>query len=257
MASMEEQKRCFYLDSSFQPASDMLRTCVGDNNTPYRFNCEEDPMKQVLPEDVKETARMNDISIQRGFSYYNVDNHNINNSAKPVIKNQYPKKANTMLGMQGMLGMEGFTNPDNIFITDNGPGKSSIPDGECPEGYSRCEKTGKCIQKCISCVYRDNMKSRSFNEADPCFPEGTYNGVTNEGNVKCTCGSNNQYCSKDFVKNMYTTDGMMISGQKIIMNTGLTKTIDDLFNFTYLYSESKPRHSLISSICSSSWFIIC
>ena len=31
-------------------------------------------MKQVLPEDVKETARMNDIAIQRGITSYNVDN---------------------------------------------------------------------------------------------------------------------------------------------------------------------------------------
>jgi hypothetical protein len=205
----------------------MLRKCVGDNNSPYRFNCEEDPMRQVLPNDVKETARMNDISIQRGFSFYNIDNSNVNHFSKEAVTKKPDKSLSSP-------GMEGFQNSDNIFITDNGPGKSSIPDGECPEGYSRCEKSGKCIQKCIGCVYRDNMKSRSFNEADPCFPEGTYNGVTNEGYVKCTCGSNNQYCSKDFVKNMYTTDGMMISGQKIIMNTGLTKTIDELFNFTYL-----------------------
>ena len=222
MTSMDKQQDCFYLDADFQPASDMLRKCVGDSMSPNLFNCDGDP-KDLL-NNVKETARMNDISIQRGFSFYNVDNSNVNHFTKDVV----PQKT------ASIPGMEGFKNSENIFITDNGPGKSSIPDGECPEGYSRCEKTGKCIQKCISCVYRDNMKSRSFNEADPCFPEGTYNGVTNEGHVKCTCGSNNQYCSKDFVKNMYTTDGMMISGQKIIMNTGLTRAIDDLFNFTYL-----------------------
>ena len=44
----------------------------------------------------------------------------------------------------------------------------------------------------------------------------------------------NKYCSDNFIKNLFTTDGMMISGQKIIMNTGLIKTIDDLFNFDYL-----------------------
>ena len=223
MTSMEQQQDCFYLDADFRPASDMLRKCVGDSMSLPLFNCGEDPSD--LLNNVKETARMNDISIQRGFSFYNVDNSNVNHFTKDVVS-QKPAVS--------IPGMEGFQNSENIFITDNGPGKSSIPDGECPEGYSRCEKTGKCIQKCISCVYRDNMKSRSFNEADPCFPEGTYNGVTNEGHVKCTCGSNNQHCSKDFVKNMYTTDGMMINGQKIIMNTGLTRAIDDLFNFTYL-----------------------
>lgn len=225
MSSMTDQQNCFYLDSDYQAASDMLRECVGDQKSAFRFNCNDNPMRQVLPDDVKETARMNDISIQRGYSFYNIDGGLNKMTTQSPVANGIAIDS---------FGKEGFKNPDNIFLTDNGPGKSSIPEGDCPEGYSRCEKTGKCIQKCISCVYRDNMKSRSFNEADPCFPEGTYDGVTGDGHIKCTCGSNNQYCSKDFVKNMYTTDGMMISGQKIIMNTGLTRAIDDLFNFTYL-----------------------
>ena len=48
MTSMEEQSRCFYLDSELRPASDMLRQCVGDNTSPYRFNCEEDPHETRL-----------------------------------------------------------------------------------------------------------------------------------------------------------------------------------------------------------------
>tara|TARA_E500000178_G_scaffold221100_1_gene218189 strand:- start:193 stop:867 length:675 start_codon:yes stop_codon:yes gene_type:complete len=223
--SIEKQKKCFYLDSDYQPASDMLRECVGDINTPYKFGCDNNPMRQEMPEDVKETARMNDISIQRGFSYYNIDNHNKNSfvdNKKPVINNDF----------LGKFGLEGFQN--NIFITDNGLGESSIPKGECPEGYSIDLSSGKCIQKCINCVYKDNMKSREFNEADPCFPNGVYNGVTNEGFIKCTCGKDNKYCSDNFTKNLFTTNGMMVNGQKIIMNTGLTKTIDELFNFDYL-----------------------
>jgi hypothetical protein len=215
MTSMEEQSRCFYLDSDYQPASDMLRKCVGDKTSNYRFSCGDDPMRQEMPEDVKETARMNDISIQRGFSYYNVDNHNVNNFSDKTNINK--KSLNTM----NNYGVEGFQN-QNIFITDNGLGESSVPKGQCPEGYSRDLSSGKCIQKCIGCVYRDNMKSREFN------------GLTNEGFIKCTCGRDNKYCSDNFIKNLFTTDGMMISGQKIIMNTGLTKTIDELFNFDYL-----------------------
>ena len=97
---MEEQSRCFYLDSDYQPASDMLRKCVGDKTSNYRFSCGDDPMRQEMPEDVKETARMNDISIQRGFSYYNVDNHNVNNlksqylEIKERIKNEILKENN-------------------------------------------------------------------------------------------------------------------------------------------------------------------
>ena len=225
MTSMEDQLRCFYLDSELKPASDMLRKCVGDNTSPYRFNCEEDPMKQVLPEDVKETARMNDIAIQRGFASYNVDNANIE-IKKPT--------SNAVNDMNVMYQKEGFTNYKNTFVTDNGLGESQIPTGECPEGYRRCPISGRCIQKCIGCVYRDNMKSREFNEADPCFPEGVYNGITNEGYIKCTCGKDNKYCSNEFTKNIFTADGMMMMGQKIIVNTGLTRNISDLFNFSQL-----------------------
>lgn len=224
MTSMEEQLRCFYLDSELKPASDMLRKCVGDNTSPYRFNCEEDPMKQVLPEDVKETARMNDIAIQRGFASYNVDNFN-NENNKPSLKKEIQNIADNK---------EGYTNYKNTFVTDSGLGESQIPSGQCPEGYSKCPITGKCIQRCIGCVYRDNMKSREFNEADPCFPNGVYNGITNEGYIKCTCGRDNKYCSDNFIKNIFTADGMMMEGQKIIMNTGLTKGVSDLFNFNYL-----------------------
>lgn len=233
MSSMEEQLRCFYLDSELKPASDMLRQCVGDNNSPYRFNCEEDPMKQVSPEDVKETARMNDIAIQRGFASYNVDNFNTNGN-NPFIKPQQKIQSNGMNFNNSGSIKEGYQNYKDKFITDNGLGESKIPSGECPEGYSKCPITGKCIQRCIGCVYRDNMKSREFNEADPCFPNGVYNGITNEGYIKCTCGRDNKYCSDNFIKNIFTADGLMVSKQKIIMNTGLTRDISDLFNLSQL-----------------------
>lgn len=226
MTSMEQQLRCFYLDSELSPASDMLRECVGDKSSAYRFNCEEDPMKQVLPEDVKETARMNDISIQRGFASYNIDNSNMGGSDVFTKRNLETNRD----------GKEGFTNYRDVFVTDNGLGESQIPKDKCPEGYGKCPITGKCIQQCVECVYNDKMKmkSREFNEADPCFPEGVYNGITNEGYIKCTCGKNNRYCSDDFTKNIFTAEGMMMIGQKIIANTGLTRDISDLFNINQL-----------------------
>ena len=224
MTTIERKNNCFYLNSDFQPASDMLRECIGDLSSPYNHNCGND-IKDINFKE-KETARMNDISIQRGFSYYNVDNHNVNT----FLDKKLIKPTNDFLGK---FGYEGFQN-QGIFITDNGLGESSVPKGQCPEGYSRDLSSGKCIQKCISCVYRDNMKSREFNEADPCFPNGVYDGTTNEGFIKCTCGRDNKYCSDTFIKDMFTTDGMMVSGKKIILNTGLTKTIDELFNFDYL-----------------------
>jgi hypothetical protein len=254
MTSMEEQLRCFYLDGEFKPASDMLRKCVGDENSPYRFNCEEDPMKQVMPEDVKETARMNDISIQRGFASYNVNNYNIDNyedkkdiiipklksnheNMKPIIK-PIIKNLNIPSPPPGDIntkeGYANYSDRGNIFATDTGLGSLQLQDGKCPDGYAKCPITGRCVQKCIGCVYRDNMKSREFNEADPCFPEGVYDGIDNYGNIKCTCGKDNRYCSDSFTENIFTADGMMMMGKKIIMNTGLTNGINDFFGIGQL-----------------------
>ena len=51
MAYVEQNQDCFYLDSDFQPASDMLRKCVNDIASPPLFNCSEDPMGKVSPSD--------------------------------------------------------------------------------------------------------------------------------------------------------------------------------------------------------------
>lgn len=242
---MEDQLKCFYLDAQLKPASDMLRECVGDDTSSYRFNCEEDPMKQVMPEDVKETAMMNDISIQRGFASYNVDNYiykvdTIPKQKKQLINNN--PKSNQIInsklkeinpGRENNSGTEGFkdfSDWENTFITDTGLGSLQLREGRCPDGYAECPITGRCIQKCIGCVYRDNMKSREFNEADPCFPDGVYNGIDNYGNIKCTCGKDNRYCSDEFIKDIFTADGMMMMGKKIIMNTGLTNGINNFFD---------------------------
>ena len=200
MSTMEEQFKCFYLDASKQNASHMLRKCVQDNNSLYDFNCKGAPMQQDTVNSIKRTARFNDKRLERG-----------------IVENRL---------------VEGFTG--KIFVTDEGPGKTRLPKDRCPDGFGLCPKTGRCIQKCQNCIYRDNMKSQQFNEADPCFPEGTYNGVTNEGFIKCTCGSNNQYCSEDFIKNSYTADGMLMIQQKIMNNIGDSKLIDSLFNIDYL-----------------------
>ena len=72
MSNIEKQKRCFYLDSEFQPASDMLRECVGDINTPYRFGCDNNPMRQEMPEDVTSVFFINrsgDVTSMRKKDY--------------------------------------------------------------------------------------------------------------------------------------------------------------------------------------------
>jgi len=130
---------------------------------------------------------------------------------------------------QGFNGTEGFTS--KIFFTDNGPGKSTVTEGICPDGYTN--KNGVCVQVCMGCKYRDNMKSQEFNEADPCFPEGVYNGVTNEGKIKCTCGLNDKYCTDEFV-NMYTTDGVLFLDNTIKNNIGIVDAVSKLFYFEQL-----------------------
>ena len=76
---MEEQMNCFYLDSSFQSASNMLKKCVQNQNSPYQFNCGDNPMKQETQYDLKETARMNDIMIQRGVIDFRVSEYDTPN----------------------------------------------------------------------------------------------------------------------------------------------------------------------------------
>ncbi len=214
MTTIETQFQCNYLNSSTQMASDMLRPCVQDNNSDYV--CED-------LSDRKNTTYTDNIYITRGFTTYTIESPQQVNT---------PKVNKSLNDTFSIGNIEGFTN--NIFITDNGPGKSSVPDGQCPEGFTMCPKSGKCIQKCTNCIYRDNMKSQQFNEADPCFPYGTYNGITNAGNIKCTCGPNNQYCTDHYAKDLYTTDGSMYSRKKIYNNIGYPLSIRDLYRIYYL-----------------------
>lgn len=194
MDHREESFICEYMDASVRPATDMLYNCVQDPSKGYDFNCRND----VDDVDRKNTSYTDNLSYQRGF----------------VTSGQ----------------TEGFT---NMFITDNGPGKSTIRNGKCPQGYTRCPKTGRCIQTCIGCSYRDGMKSKDFNEADPCFPQGVYDGLTNDGEIKCACGTNNKYCSDRFT-NQFTADGSLFYNQKIKNTLGLTDTVSKLFYFGQL-----------------------
>lgn len=223
MTNMQEQMNCFYLDSSIKPASDMLRKCVGNQNSPYSKDCGDNPYSQETQYDLKDTARMNDIMIQRGMIDYYVNMNYFDNSVKKDSVKSNSLKSKTVVESVG--GMEGF-------IVDEGPGKTKIQNGECPEGFAK--KNGKCIQVCRHCIYRDNMKSMQYNEADPCFPNGVYDGIDGMGGIKCTCGNNNQYCSDNFIKNLFTSDGMMLMGNSIIMNTGLTDSVNNLFDFEQL-----------------------
>ena len=77
------------------------------------------------------------------------------------------------------------------------------------------------------------MKSKEFNEADPCFPQGVYDGIASNGEIKCTCGDDNQYCSDRF-SNQFTADGSLFYNQKMKNTIGLTDTVSKLFYFGQL-----------------------
>lgn len=203
MSKQQDVFECNYLDANSQNAGDMLLKCVQKNNGIYDFNCQNNPYDQENMKLLKDTARINNIPIKRDYITYSIDQ----------VKS-------------GLFG-EGFT---NYVPVDKGPGKSNDSGAICPDGFTRCPVTGKCIQKCRGCNYRDYMKSQQMNTGDPCFPNGVYNGIDNMGFTKCTCGQNNQYCSDTNIKNIFTAEGMMKYGDKIVSNVGITYDIDVLYS---------------------------
>ena len=219
--------QCDYLDSQLQPASLMLNRCVQDPSKGVDMSCTDHAyMKENM---------MNTLAVQRGheegiesqdsgfLKYAKHGSHNVT----------YPIHSQERTGTPDISGgVEGFANR-NRFITDNGPGESTVPEGECPEGYSRCLKTGRCVQVCIGCKYRDNMRSQEFNEYDPCFPNGVFDGYSNSGDIKCTCGLNNQHCPQKFTNN-FGADGTYLHNHKFVGAVGLTDQISKLFTFTSL-----------------------
>ena len=213
--NISEIQKCDYLDANLQPARDMLLNCIGDPSKGEDKWCKSSYTKLYDPVAVSSE----NINIKRSISAgYGIDN----NSDDKI--NNYNSAEN------GNELVEGFTS--KMFITDNGPGKSNIPDDQCPQGYKWCNKTGGCVQVCTNCKYNEGTKSYLFNEADKCFPEGVYDGINNQGDLKCTCGKNNKYCSDNFV-NSFTAGGDLFFGSNI-KNIGNTIGLKDLFHIQNL-----------------------
>ena len=168
----ENMGTCKYLDAETQPASDMLRSCIGKET------------EKLAP-----CHKFNHKLHMRVFDRPQEGNYfTQNNEIREELKDPH----NVMV--------EGYANYD--------PGEFTIMAGECPESYQK-NTYGGCTKVCKNCKVPDG-KSSEFNEFDPCFPNGVYNGLDESGNLKCTCGEKNQYCSDN--KNMYdmfTTDGNM------------------------------------------------
>lgn len=113
---------------------------------------------------------------------------------------------------------EGFTNL----------GESYVEPGVCPDGYFFCPLKQKCVQVCQNCKFNEKKyyKSKEFNEADPCFPNGVYNGIDNQGITQCTCGSRQQYCN-----DIFDTQGGLFADGVYIVNVGDYFDVGDLATY--------------------------
>jgi len=194
-----ELMKCDYLDSNLQSSSDMLLKCIGDKSKGKAGLCTSSYTQ--LYDNI--ALNSENIAIKRGMNagYGILPNSDI----LPKIK--VKKESVTFPERIISSNVEGFT---GSFITNNGPGESYIKRGECPQGYHWSSESKQCIQVCTNCKYKDRIKSKEFNEADKCFPEGVYDGISSDGTLKCTCGKDNRYCSDKFIANIFTSDGLLL-----------------------------------------------
>jgi len=225
--------RCEYLNSEYENSYNMLQPCVQDSSKGGGCNVHSKQFKDNLMNSLA-IQRDHEKGIEEGSASALKERSLYDNQGQrhQTISRQSHDHDNIISSNHHSVNMfgshEGFTN----FYTDNGPGESTIQKGECPLGYQRCLKSGKCIQKCIGCKLKDQVKSHSFNTADPCFPEGVFNGFTNDGYVKCTCGQDNQYCP-DVNKPSYSTDGLLQLGRQLA-TVGNSNALSKLFLFDQL-----------------------
>lgn len=181
---------CNYLNANLQNAGDMNRNCV---NNPLKGEDNYCMSEYKLYDNIAQRSVFLDIkrSIDAGYG----------------VVNTHKKEVKVL--NESNEGIEGFTG--RIFLAENGPGKSTLDLNKCPQGYKWCNKSNACVQVCRGCKYEENMKSQEFNQADPCFPGGVYDGIENNGTIKCTCGNNNKYCSDQFLRRVFDQIGLLLT----------------------------------------------
>jgi hypothetical protein len=186
-----DKPECNYINPNVQNAQDMNLNCINNPSEGLDKYCLSE---YKLYDNIAQRSVF--LDIKRGTDAgYGI-----------VNKNEIQKKPQFN---QSSDSIEGFTG--QIFIGPDGPGKRTLTPGKCPQGYSWCNKSHACKQVCMGCKYEDNMKSQEFNESDPCFPQGVYDGRENDGTLRCTCGNKNQYCSDNFVSGIFNQIGLLLS----------------------------------------------
>jgi len=185
--------KCLYLNAERDNADSMLKECInGPNELDWPCIGKVDIDKDIL-----------NIVTERPSGDNKGGNlpHSLNS-----LSHDLPDKGDQAL--YGNPNIEGFTNMGESYV---------IP-GDCPDGHFWCTKSNKCKPVCINCKYNERTygKSKEFNEADACFPnKGVYNGINNQGQTQCTCGSRGQYCNE-----MFNAQGGMFADNVFIMNVG-------------------------------------
>ena len=183
-----EFNKCLYLNGEKDNADLMLRKCIhGSDDLAWPCTSREDFDNNILK--------------------YATTRADVTQDSTNEIESQQ-KENNIENKIYEDNHVEGFTNM----------GASYVRPGDLPDGYYRCPKSGRVKQVCMNCKYNQSTygKSKEFNEGDYCFPnKGVYNGITNDGLTKCTCGSRGQYCGDNF-----TAQGSMFADNVFIMNVG-------------------------------------
>jgi len=193
---------CLYLNAEKDNAAAMLKKCInGSDELAWPCADRADIDKSMF---YNITERPSGDNVSTGL-YHSTNNPVNEGSNEPTRGNIYENS-----------NVEGFTNMGEKYVTP----------GDCPDGYYWCNKSNRCKQVCMNCKYNERTygKAKEYNEFDHCFPgRGVYDGITNQGITKCTCGSDNQYCGDNF-----TAQGGMSIDKVFIMNVGDYKSLSKL-----------------------------
>lgn len=203
--------KCAYMNAEKQNAEVMMKPCINGSD-PLVWPCVE---RETLDKDIFSFV----IERPQGDNIQETLSHSLNNVSGSQKKDNLQEVDNS----ERVANEQMFQNPNIEGFTNMG--ESYVRPGDCPDGYFRCPKSGRCVQVCMNCKYNQRTygRSKEFNEGDPCFPNnGVYNGITNDGYTKCTCGLNGEYCneSNHFMGELFDAQGGLYANNKYIMNVG-------------------------------------
>ena len=187
---------CSYINPEKVSSREMLKPC-NNNGEQFYWQCEQK------------------LFLDNGILARNLERPDGTNIQGVLPHSQMQDNAKVVQKLVNKDLKEGFTNL----------GESYVEPDVCPDGYFFCPLNKKCVQVCQNCKFNEKKyyKSKEFNEGDPCFPNGVYNGIDNQGITQCTCGSRGQYCN-----DIFDTQGGLFADGFYIVNVGDYFDVGDL-----------------------------